>query len=138
MAMGPQFSLLNSEFNEFLFAFVGEQKNGAQLTVLSALTRLNFDPWREAARLSDLPKEAAARALAAAIALLPEGDWKGSDAWAIAARLVDRLPTRGASAVQLPRGNASGNQQMKLGQAKGLLYLVLAVAVLIAIWHLFV
>jgi hypothetical protein len=41
------------------------------LSVLSALARLNLDPWHEAAELSDLPKDTAAQRLAALIALLP-------------------------------------------------------------------
>jgi hypothetical protein len=57
MALRPEYSLIHSEFNDFLFALVGKEKNGMQLTVLSALVRLGFDPWREAARLSELTKE---------------------------------------------------------------------------------
>ncbi len=45
MTLRPQFSLINSEFNEFLFASVGMEKTGIELTVLSALTRLGVDPW---------------------------------------------------------------------------------------------
>jgi len=111
MTLRPQYSLIHSEFNEFLFASVGAEKNGTELTVLSALTRLGIDPWGEAARLSDLPKEAAARALAAAIAALPEGDWTVSDSWAIAARLVDRLPGRRVPALPSPQGKSHRNQQ---------------------------
>jgi hypothetical protein len=44
MPLGPQFSLIHSEFNEFLFAPVGKEENGAVLTVLLALTRLGIDP----------------------------------------------------------------------------------------------
>jgi hypothetical protein len=84
------------EFNAFLFASLGEDKSGVELTVLSALTRLGFDPWQEAARLSELPRETAARTLAAAFALLPEGSWKLSQMGALAARLVDCLPRPGA------------------------------------------
>ena len=135
MALRPEFSLIPSEFNEFLFAPVGEEGNGLQLTVLSALTRLGFDPWVEAARLTDLPKETAVRALAAAIAVLPEGDWKVSDSWAIAARLVNRLPRRGAPAVQSPQGKSSMDQKTKSGAAIWLVCIVLAAAVLFAMLH---
>ena len=79
MTLRPEYSLGHSEYNAFLFAAVGEEKVGLPLTVLTALTRLGFDPWREAARLSDLPRETAARAFAVTIAKLPEGDWKASD-----------------------------------------------------------
>ena len=99
MTLRPEFALGHSEYNAFLFASVGEEAVGVQLTVLTALTRVGLDPWQEAARLSDLPREAAARALAATIATLPEGDWKASESGAIAARLVNWLPGRSAPAV---------------------------------------
>ena len=99
MTLRPEYSLGHSEYNAFLFAAVGEEKVGLPLTVLTALTRLGFDPWREAARLSDLPRETAARAFAVTIAMLPEGDWKASESEAIAARLVNWLPGRSALAI---------------------------------------
>ena len=94
MTLRPEYSLGHSEYNAFLFAAVGEEKVGLPLTVLTAMTRLGFDPWREAARLSDLPRETAARAFAVTIAMLPEGDWKASESEAIATRLVNWLPGR--------------------------------------------
>jgi hypothetical protein len=51
MTLRPEYSLGHSEYDAFLFAAVGEEKAGLPLTVLTALTRLGFDPWREAARL---------------------------------------------------------------------------------------
>lgn len=96
MTLAPQFSLIHSEFNDFLFSSVGVETNGIELTVLSALTRLGFDPWGEAARLAELPREAASRALAATIALLPDGAWPPAEVRPIAVRLVTLLPRRGA------------------------------------------
>lgn len=133
MTLRPQYSLINSEFNEFLFAAVGDGNNGSELTVLSALTRLGFDPWGEAARLSDLPKGAAAGALAAALSALPEGDWKVSDTGAIAARLVDRLPGRSASAGAPAQGAGSRDHKTMSWGAKGVFCVVLAAAVLFVI-----
>jgi hypothetical protein len=80
MTLRPEYSLGHSEYNAFLFAAVGEEEVGLPLTVLTALSRLGIDPWQEAARLSDLPRETAARVFAQTIAKLPEGDWKASDA----------------------------------------------------------
>jgi hypothetical protein len=60
MTLRPEHSLGHSEYNAFLFAAVGEEKIGLQLTVLTALTRLGFDRWQEALRLSDMPRETAA------------------------------------------------------------------------------
>jgi hypothetical protein len=49
-------SVIPSEFNDFLFAPIGEQENETPLSVLSALARLDVDPWQEASRLAQLPK----------------------------------------------------------------------------------
>jgi hypothetical protein len=92
MALPARFSLLNSELNGFLFASMGQEKSGASLTVLSALTRLDVDPWAEGARLANLPKEAAARALATLIARFPADYWSASEVTEIAKRLVELLP----------------------------------------------
>jgi len=114
------------EFNAFLFASVGEDKSGIELTVLSALTRLGFDPWQEAARLSELPRETAARTLASAFALLPEGDWKIPHMADLAARLVDCLPRPGTVPIAAV---ASGQRAPKAGSrpTRWLFWLALAV-----------
>lgn len=83
--MGP-------EFDEFLFAPVGEDGNGMLLTVLSVLARRNVDPWREAAKLAQLPVRAATDQLASVIAELPEGPSDRPDPEAMAARLIALLP----------------------------------------------
>ncbi len=138
MTLRPEYALGHSRYNAFLFAAVGEERrgeegDGLQLTVLSALTRLGLDPWQEAARLSDLPRDAAARALAAIIARLPEGDWKASESGAIATRLVDWLPGRSAPAVPSPKARAPEDGTAQAGSltaGRWLVWGVLAVAVL--------
>lgn len=106
MGLPPEFSLLHSELNSFLFATLGKEESGAPLSVLSALTRLNIDPWAEGARLSRLSKEGAARELAPLIAAFPEEERTFSDVGAIAARLVELLPipAYGASPTQAASG----------------------------------
>ena len=136
MALRPEYSLVHSEFNDFLFAFVGEEKSGLQLTVLSALTRLGFDPWGEAARLSGLTKEAATSALAAAIARLPEGDWKASDSRSIAKRLVSCLPRHGRPAGS-PEGGSASHQKAKWAGQKWLIWIALAAAVVMTVSRLY-
>lgn len=54
-------SIQQSQFNDFLFAPIGNEKNGMLLTVLSALARLDVDPWREAASMAQMSTEAATR-----------------------------------------------------------------------------
>ena len=138
MALRPEYSLGHSEFNEFLFAFVGEEKNGLQLTVLSALARLGLDPWGEAARLSQLPCETATRALTAAIAGLPEGDWKVSDSRSIAARLVNFLPRRGTPSAGPSQGTSIEDRKSKSDARKWLVWGALAAAVFILVSRLYV
>ncbi|MFO1085142.1 MAG: hypothetical protein U1E21_11295 [Reyranellaceae bacterium] len=111
MTLRPEFTLGHSPYNAFLFAEVGEEQAGVPLTVLSALTRLGFDPWQEAARLSDLPRDTAARAFAVTIAMLPEGDWKAEDSEAIATRLVNWLPEHSAKAVPSVRAGPPVKQE---------------------------
>ena len=124
--MTPSSAFGRPELNAFLFASVGEDKSGIEVTVLSALIRLGFDPWQEAARLSELPKETAARALAAAFALLPEGDWQIPQMASLAGRLVDYLPCPGAlpSAV-FAGGNRTGGTTWR--RTRWLFWLAVAV-----------
>jgi hypothetical protein len=87
-----RFSQLGPEFDDFLFAPIGEDGNGMVLSVLSALARLDIDPWQEAAKLSGLPGGAATQRLASLIAALPDESSAYPDPTTVAARLVVLLP----------------------------------------------
>lgn len=54
---------LPTEYDDFLFAVIGESENGTQISVLSALVRRNLDPWEEAARLAAMPADLAEKEL---------------------------------------------------------------------------
>ncbi len=84
--------LLGSQFNDFLFAPVGEEKNGMLLSVLSALARLDLDAWQEAATLARLPRTTATERLAGLIATLPDAVLVHKNPAEIASRLIERLP----------------------------------------------
>jgi hypothetical protein len=137
MALRPEYSLGHSEFNDFLFACVGEEKNGAELTVLSALARLDLDPWAEAIRLSELTKEAATTALATAIHSLPDGDWTASDTQSIAARLVTRLPKHGSSRPKASPDSNTGVQKPMPEMQKWAIWIGLALTVFTVVSSLF-
>ncbi len=92
MTRSASVSSFGSEFNDFLFAPVGEDRNGMLLTVLSVLARRNVDPWREAAKLAQLPVGTATDQLASVIAELPEGPSVRPDPATMAARLIALLP----------------------------------------------
>ena len=85
---------LGSEFNDFLFALVGEDRNGMPLSVVSVLARMELDPWVEAASLADLPAETAARKLAAWLDVLPDPTLKPATPDTRATRLIALLPRR--------------------------------------------
>jgi hypothetical protein len=92
-------ALLGSEFDSFLFAPIGEERNGMLLSVLSALARRDVDPWQEAGKLALLPEETATTQLASFITSLPDGSSIYPDPTAIAARLIALLPRSAASSV---------------------------------------
>jgi hypothetical protein len=90
-------SALGSEFDDFLFAPIGEDKNGIPVSVLSALARLDMDPWQEAAELDRLPGGAAAQTLAALIAALPNRPLADRDLGTTSVRLIALLPRQAGS-----------------------------------------
>lgn len=127
-------SFFRPEFDDFLYASIGADRNEMSLSVLSALARLDVDPWEEAAELSELPKKTAAERLASLIAQLPGGRWTQADSSATAVRLIELLPRRsrsqGASAAK-----AHGFREMS-GSAKMLICAALgAIALIIATSH---
>ncbi|HUZ73681.1 MAG TPA: hypothetical protein VMU87_11900 [Stellaceae bacterium] len=128
--LAPIFSLQYSEYGDFLYAPIGEEKNGMVLTALSALARIELDPWQEAARLALLPTEVAKGRLASIISGLPNGCWARSDAGTIAARLIALLPAPKASQA-LSRGTTRGNRSLSYRVAVFAFFVVLNIAVFV-------
>jgi hypothetical protein len=89
---------IDTGFDAFLYAQIGEEANGMQLSVLSALARQNVDPWEFARQLTTLQREPAIQILAARLAHLPERSNGGATAEGIAAQLVALLPSQHRSA----------------------------------------
>jgi hypothetical protein len=81
-----------SEYDAFLFAPIGEERNGMLLSVLSALARLDLDPWREAAELAGMPRQIAKQRLTSLIQSLPVGPQTRPKPEAISTRLIALLP----------------------------------------------
>jgi hypothetical protein len=94
MARAAAMSLPGAEFNDFLFAPIGEDRNGMLVSVLSGLARLDVDPWQEAAKLAQLPGETATQRLASLIGALRDRDWSYLDPPTVATRLIALLPNR--------------------------------------------
>jgi hypothetical protein len=94
-------SFFRPEFDDFLYALVGAESDEMPLSVLSALARLDVDPWEVAAELAALPKDTAAQRLAVLLARLPGGRCTGADSGTIADRLIELLPHRSPSKAPL-------------------------------------
>jgi hypothetical protein len=94
-------SALGSDFDEFLYAPVGESNDAMPLSVLSALARQNVDAWEEAAELAQLPKESAIARLTSMISSATVGSSPTPVPEATAARLVALLPRSGRFDISL-------------------------------------
>jgi hypothetical protein len=133
MAMRTQYLPLGPQFGPFLFSSIGEEENGMQLTVISALARFGLDPWEEAARLAALPKTAAREALVALIARFPEERWRMSDRASIANRLIGLLPAA-APPIDARAAERHGKTPRRHA-AMWLLWVLLAGSVLVGAYH---
>jgi hypothetical protein len=104
------------EFDRFLHASVGEDRNGYAVTVLSTLARLGLDPWKETAELVTLGRDAARRRLETLLARFRDVPALASDHSRIARDLSQLLPEgptsgallRAASTVADGRPGTSG------------------------------
>jgi hypothetical protein len=89
--------LIGPEFDDFLGASIGEDRNGTGLSVLSALARLDVDPWQEATSLARMPREAATARLTELIDALPRAPTDAIPSRTSAADLVALLPKHKAA-----------------------------------------
>ena len=104
------------EFERFLYASVGEDRNGYVVTVLSTLARLGLDPWNESAELVTLGRDGARARLGALLARFRDVPALASDHGRIARHLSQLLPegrtsgslNRAASTVADDRPGKSG------------------------------
>jgi uncharacterized membrane protein YccC len=94
MTLRRSFRPLRPDLDKFLFATVGDEVDGMPLSVISALTRLELDPWQEAGRLSSLSDREAVEQLARLIGELPGIARPLGEAREIAGGLIKLLPTR--------------------------------------------
>ena len=104
------------EFDRFLHATVGEDRNGYAVTVLSTLARLGLDPWNETAELVTLGRDAARARMGTLLARFRDVPALASDHGRVARDLSQLLPDgrrsgtpkRAAATVADGRPGASG------------------------------
>jgi hypothetical protein len=80
------------EFDRFLHASVGEDRNGYVVTVLSTLARLGLEPWKETAELVTLGHDGARARLGTLLARFRDVPSLASDHGRVARDLSQLLP----------------------------------------------
>ena len=109
----------------FLYAAVGEDRNGNTVTMLSTLARLGLEPWDTAANLADLAPEEARTRLGDLLIRFRDVPALGRDHAAITLRLIELLPIatgrRAARATERPAPAGA----MGLGSILAVLMLIL-------------
>jgi hypothetical protein len=100
-------SPLGSEFDNFLFARIGEDQNGLTLSVVSLLARMNLDPWEQAGILATLPAQAAAKCLSRSLDSLTDPLLRQAIGETTVQRLLALLPRRMPAAVSEPLASLS-------------------------------
>ena len=98
---------------------------GCGLRVLSALARMDVDPWEEATRLAAMPKAIAERTLVSTLDQVLGKSCHRSETEVIAARLVQLLPQPGQGVTIVPKESARVGTQ----QAYRLVWLGFALAI---------
>jgi hypothetical protein len=112
------------EFERFLYASVGEDRNGYAVTVLSTLARLGLDPWKEAAELVTLGRDAARTRLGTLLARFRDVPALASDHGRIARDLSQLLPEGQTSGSLKPAASTVANGRP---ETSGAIWTVLAI-----------
>ena len=136
MAQRRLYAPFRPDLNNFLFAAVGEERNGIPLSMISALAQLGLDPWDEALRLSTLAKQEAIEGLTELILRLPGMRRPSSEARQIAVGLIDVLPTHNDAIGPTDEVRRRGLQSIAPGKGFWLICLAItAAAFFIMIMH---
>ncbi|WP_416540074.1 hypothetical protein [Phaeobacter sp. JH20_04] len=114
------------EFDRFLQAFVGEDRNGNAVTVLSALARLELEPWEEAAALAALEKEVAGSRLEMLLSQFRDVPALKQDSGTLARKLTRLLPKHRKRLMAVSGAAENGPTNLS-----GLIWAVLAILFLI-------
>lgn len=121
-------SILNPhppDFERFLYATVGEDRNGYAVTVLSTLARLGLDPWDETAELVALGREAAGTRLGLLLSKFRDVPTLGSAHRRIAQELTLLLPeSKSARSLQRAASTAADSRQGPSGTIWAILAVV--------------
>lgn len=117
------------EFERFLFASVGEDRNGYGVAVISALARLGLDPWKETAELVTPGRDAARARLGAMLARFRGVPTHASDFGRVArdpSQLLPEAPTSGTQ--QRAASTVDDGRLAESGAIRAVLALIFALS----------
>ncbi|OOY16183.1 hypothetical protein [Thioclava sp. DLFJ4-1] len=92
----------------FLYASVGEDRNGSIVTVLSALARLDLDPWEVTAELVSSGREAAVSRLSTLLSRCRDVPALATENGEVARTLAPLLPDPAPAAVSFSDAMSKG------------------------------
>ena len=93
------------------------------LSVLSALARLDLDPWEETAALASMPRDKAKERLAALFKVSTKDLAPASSSHIVAARLIALLPTTSTLKIPTP-GSAAKAKSSSVAVLLGIVLLI--------------
>lgn len=114
-----------TDFEQFLYSSIGEDRNSNVVTVLSALARLNLDPWAETAALVSMDQGAARARLAQLLSQLRDVPTLKRSAGQVAQDLSLLLPDRQAPGPRLSKKAPAQGQPVTIIVIWSILALVL-------------
>lgn len=128
---------LRKDFDDFLFAPVGQDFDGTPLTLVTALARLGIDPWEEAAEIASLAHDPAMQRLASRLDAIPNRPSSGEDTGKVTTRLLALLHRSNPRKSPLPETPRPSDAEMPPKRVNVAIYWLIAMAVLlVAQWAL--
>lgn len=101
-----------SDLEQFLYAFVGADREGFEVTVLSTLARLGLDPWKEAAELADMSEESARARLGVLLGKFRDVPAVTAGTESIARKLIALLPIGTTQPVRSKAGTSQSTARI--------------------------
>ena len=128
---------LRKDFDDFLFAPVGQDFDGTPLTLATGLARLGLDPWEEAAELAKLGREPALQRLASRLEAIPNRPSSPEDTVNATTRLLALLHRSIPRKSPLPETRRPSDAEMPPKRVNFAIYWLISLAfVLLAQWAL--
>lgn len=131
MTMTSSPTSLPTSFNAFLYATVCEGRDEHPVSVISALARLDLDPWTEAAELASMTAVGAAERLSSLLAGVPGGPDTLADRKTVADRLVGLLPTPARTNIEPGAGRA---HLLPYARSLGIMWLIILASMAASAW----